>query len=107
MSSIEERMGGTEVPPATTIAPGTLDQGGFNQKGESVTATQAEAELLEAPAPRRIQPRMAPASPGRFNTPRVVLVTLEHEVGREIDGRGVAQPDGQGPAAGLGGDHAA
>lgn len=77
MSSIEERMGGTEAPPATTLAPGTLDQGGFNQKGESVTATRAEAELLQAPAPRRLQPRMAPASPGRFNTPRIVLVTLD------------------------------
>lgn len=77
MSSIEERMGGTDVPPATTIAPGTLDQGGFNQKGNSVTATQTAAERLEAPAGRRLPQRMAPANPGRFNTPRLVLLTLD------------------------------
>lgn len=42
-----------------------------------MTATQTEAELVEAPASRPTLQRMAPANPGRLNTPRAVLITLD------------------------------
>ncbi len=76
MSSTEERMAGIGTARRTSMPPGTLDQGGSDEKGTSVTATQTD-EALSTPVRTPGRTPGAPANPGRFNTPRVMLVSLD------------------------------
>ncbi len=78
MATIDAPEGGRGGPSRTSLLrQGDSDSGGFGEKGDRVTATEAEHRVEVGASTARGLPMRPNAGAPRFNVPRLVLVALD------------------------------